>query len=202
MSGLPAKCRNSSCGYLFDTYRVIGGVNANVRISGMGTNCPKCGSMADIGDGTYQVELDQLTLINGPTLTRQMIEQLTRIAKTAKAGVTDAEALLAEVAEVSPELAAKLRSRGLPLFLIILTLVWLIKSVTINVTVDLNRLIDQAIGISAESSDPKLLESDPPTNQQPTGRSPSTWADQQSLPMSRQVRRQLERRSKKNQGTA
>lgn len=203
MQGLPARCLNPRCGFVFDASGLFGGTNSRIRLVDVQTNCPKCGASADMGAGSYSLQNDRLTLIDGPSLTRQMLNQLSVIANAAKSGISDTEHLLTEVAGVSPELAEKLKRHGLPYFVIILLLFWLCKSVTINVDVDLNKLIDQARGIASDSTDPSVL--DAPSPLEDLKRSPgqqSEWAAQQSGPMSRQVRRQLERRAKKGESEA
>lgn len=201
MAGPPAICGNPHCAYVFEFQNMFGGPGGSrISLKGNSTRCPKCGSAAAIGDGEYQYSGGTLTLLDGPPLTRAMLERLSDIALAAKRQSIEVEQLLAEVADVSPELANTLRSRGLPLFVAVLVLIWLFKSFTLNITVDVNRLIDQALEYSAgkEFTD----EIDPPLPDQPaepSAPSPSRWADQQLAPMSRQVRRQLERQARKQQ---
>lgn len=169
-----------------------------VQLTNVRVTCPQCGSVARVGDGIYRYANDYLTLKDGPLLTRQMLAQLESIAERAKKIPADSEQILAEVASVSPELAEKLRSKGMSYFVVVLILIWLVKSVNVNVTVDLNQLIDQATG-AAETHDPSELLDAPLPSQpvEPNELLPSTSAATREARVSRQVRRQLERQSRK-----
>lgn len=195
MDGLPAQC--TKCGLTFLAQNIIGG-SANVDMRGNRTNCPRpgCGGMAVIGDGKYQIRDSRVVGVDAPPSTLQMIDRLRGIASRArervKEGAVEVEELLTEVAEVSPELAKKLRARhGLPIFAIILLLIWLIKSVELNVKVDFNHLIDQAYHLS-QGQDPESHLEDPlpiPTKPAPISPPPATSVDRLEGPPNRQARR-------------
>ncbi|AMK16919.1 MULTISPECIES: hypothetical protein [Sphingobium] len=195
MAKVPAHCGH--CGLQFYSENFIGGSGASgITLKGNRTNCPRCGGWANLADGIFNLHDDQLELVDGPPLTRAMMAQLRLIAEKAKLKAADAEELLAEVAEVSPELAEKIRGRGLPYFVIVLLIIWLIKSVNLNVTVDLNRLIDQAVG-AEQSEKPDQLFDIPLPNQPELSPSGSLVYETEIAPLSRQVRRQLERQAHK-----
>jgi hypothetical protein len=138
------KCRN--CKAEFSIGGLIGG-SANVVMQGCGTACPACGGVADILDGTYSIRDDRLTGLSGPKLTLEVARRLGAIVEKAKDNnAFNATDIIAEIAEVSPELADKIKSRGLGIWALLLLLIWLIKSVELNVTLDLNRLIEQTQG--------------------------------------------------------
>ncbi len=200
MAGPPARCLSPKCGYVFEMANMFGGSGtiANLHMEGNSTTCPRCGSNASLGDGVYEYSDGVLKLKHGPPLTRAMIDGLAGIARAAKAKTIETEELLAEIADVSPDLAAKLRERGLGYFVIVLVLIWLIKSVSLNITVDVNKLIEQARGAASENSTPSVLEMPLPAPELESNEPPHpTLAGQLEAPMSRQVRRQLERQSRK-----
>lgn len=149
-----------------------------------------------IGDGDYQMRNSRVVGVDAPLSTLQMIDRLRGIAERArdrvKEGAAEVEELLTEVAEVSPELAKKLRARhGLPIFAIILLLIWLIKSVEIDVDVDLNHLIDQAYHLS-QGQDPESHLEDPlpiPTKPAPMSPPPAISEDRLEWPPNRRARR-------------
>lgn len=193
MAKIPAHCTH--CGLQFYSDSFIGGSGArNITLRGNKTNCPRCGGWANFVDGVFDLQDDQLHLVNGPPLTHAMMARLQQVIDRAKAQIGESERLLAEVADVSPELAAEIRKRGLSYFVILLVLIWLIKSVSLNVTVDLNRLIDQAVDVKKNQEIDDVLETPFPQVES---------ADElKALPiqvthMSRQVRRQIERRAGK-----
>lgn len=199
MAEIPAHCRH--CGAVFYIDNFIGGPSGGVRLSGITTPCRICGRAANIADGTFNLLDNALYLIDGPPLTRLMIERLKGIAEAAKEKAADAEALLAEIADVNPDLAEALRKRGLPYFVITLILIWLFKSVTLNVTVDLNRLIDHAEAAATSSGPAQLLDAPVPSaTPGPNELEHSTLVGTQGGPVSRQLRRQLERQARKPTG--
>jgi hypothetical protein len=138
------KCR--SCKAEFSIGGLIGG-SANVVMQGCGTACPACGGVADILDGTYAIRDDRLTGLSGPKLTLEVARRLRAIVEKAKDNAAfSATDIIAEIADVSPELADKIKSRGLGIWALLLLLIWLIKSVELNISLDLNRLIEQTQG--------------------------------------------------------
>jgi ribosomal protein S27AE len=200
MARVPAFCPH--CGHAFSFEGFIGGTGAGaVRLEGNKTICPQCGEMANIVDGTFSLNNDEVDLIEGPPLTHALILQLQKIVQSSKDKHPGAEEILAEVAEISPELAARIRKRGLPALAIILLLIWLIKSVSLNIDIDLNRLIDQAQGVAEHDSSRDVLDTPLPIEPTAPSEHPrSILAETQGGQMSRQVRRQLERRARKLSG--
>lgn len=203
MAGPPARCLNPQCGYVFELTNLFGGSGpiAIIEMRGNSTRCPRCGSSAHMADGVYEYSDGTLKLKHGPPLTRSMINELAAIANGARKKTIETEELLAEIAGVSPELADKLREHSLSYFVIVLFLVWLIKSVSLDITVDVNKLIDQARGTATGNSTPSVLETPLPSPEPGSDALPhATMAMQLEVPMSRQVRRQLERQSRKENG--
>ena len=192
MKGLPAHC--SSCGLVFLAPNLIGG-SASVHMSGNSTNCPRCGGRAAIGDGNYQLENSRVVGFAGPAFTKLMLDRLHSVAERAKQrvkqGTAEVEEILAEVADVSPELAQRLRSKhNLPIFVLILLLIWMLKSVELNVTVDFNHLLDQAHHIyQGEDPESHLDDPLPPPPERPKPASPSNVVDRLEGRPNRQARR-------------
>ena len=149
MASPPAKCTNVFCGYVFPATAFDFSNSFGITIKNCSVDCPKCGSGAQVGDGVYNAPGNKIELVNGPPLTAQMMLQLGHLVQKVKSGALRAEEFLPEIADVSPELAKKIREHGLPSFVVILIIIWLIKSVSLNITVDINRLIDQAFEVSS-----------------------------------------------------
>ena len=159
MEGLPARC--TKCGHTFLT-RAISVGSGTLSVSGNKISCPQpgCGGWADIGSGLFLAKAGDITLQHGPPLTHEMIRKLKEIAENAKTrfdkGSIGAEQILSEIADVSPELSKKLRANhSFGVFALILLLLWVVKSVELNVDIDLNHLIDQAYHLS-QKEDPEL----------------------------------------------
>lgn len=161
MVGPPSKC--SSCGLVFETGLIQIALGARATIQDCSVKCPQCGRPAEIGDGTYSNVDDELRLDAGPLSTRALIRELNRIAKNARTKHLSADDVLAEIADVSPELATKLKGIGpWPVVGIVLLLFWLVKSVTLDLKVDVNWLIDQAWHIAHGQDPDSHLDSPPP----------------------------------------
>lgn len=211
MRGFPATCIR--CGHTFSATNFIGGPGtASFSLVGCSITCARCGGTALLGDGQYAYEAGLVRLINGPPLTRAMMGQLAGIAARAKekikSGNITADEILSEVAGVSPELAEKIKANyGYTAFAIILFLLFLIKNVSIDVSVDLNLLLQQVWSISQTGDYEKYLDEavpvEPPDDRRDTLSPPSTWAGRQSPTPNRQARRRqqaLEKRRRKGRG--
>jgi hypothetical protein len=153
MASPPAKCKNARCGHIFPATAFQFSNSFGITFENCSTNCPRCGSRADIGDGVYNMPGNSIELVNGPPLTAQMMSQLDLLVSQVKAGVITAEEFLPEIAGVSPEFAKKIRDRGLLPFASILFIIWLLKGVSLDIKIDINRLIDQAREVNLERSD-------------------------------------------------
>jgi hypothetical protein len=106
---------------------------------------------------------DALRLDAGPSNTRQIIDQLNRVAQKARDERLSAEEVLAEIADINPDLAKKLKSIGpWPVVGILIFLFWLVKSVTLDLRVDVNWLIDQAWHLSHGQDPDQHLNTSPP----------------------------------------
>lgn len=161
MPGPPCKC--TKCGHVFETGLIAFGPDASGTFINCATNCPRCGGPAEIGDGSYTRVGDILRLDAGPLSTRQIIDELNRIAEKALAEHLTTEEVLAEIADISPDLAKKLKSVGpWPVVGILMFLFWLVKSVTLDLQVDVNWLIDQAWHLSHSQDPDQHLDTPPP----------------------------------------
>ena len=139
------------CNIAFD---IDFGYDGMLQMQNCGTTCPKCGGEADIVDGAYHHKDGELIGVTGSFLGAELAERLKGVIKKAKQKKSDSIELLADIADVSPGLAEKLKSKvNFPSLVMILILIWLIKSVELNVTVDVNKLIDQAAGAVGEKSE-------------------------------------------------
>jgi hypothetical protein len=171
MAGAPCHC--TKCGYVFQTSVVDFGPGASATFFDCGTDCPQCGGYARIGDGSYTQVGDGLRLDAGPLSTRQIINQLNRVANKARSESLTTEEVLAEIADVSPDLATKLKSIGpWPVVGLLIFLFWLVKSVSLDIRVDVNWLIDQAWHLSHGPDPTQHVDTPPPSLPSERPRSP------------------------------
>jgi hypothetical protein len=195
------KCRK--CKAEFSVGGLIGGTG-DVFMEGCRITCPSCASIADILDGAYSIHNDQLTGLSGPKLTLEVARRLGAIVEKAKDNAAfDAKDIIAEIADVSPELADKIKSRGLGIWALLLLLIWLIKSVELNITLDLNTLIEQIQGHEHNHVPDQDFEAYPIPEDAivMTRTRPEIAANQTSLSSNRRERRRqasIERKLNKN----
>jgi hypothetical protein len=134
------KCRD--CKAEFPIGGVFGG-SGNVVMEGCCTTCPTCGGITDILDGSYLIRDSQLIGLSGPKFTLDVARRLVAIVEKARDNTDfNATDIINEIADVSPELADKIKNRGFGIWALLLLLIWLIKSVELNITLDLNKLIE------------------------------------------------------------
>lgn len=135
----------------------------NITIENVSETCPRCGGRAYAGDGTYSHAGGKLKVDKGPPRTHALVAELKRIAEVARARKLTTEEVLAEIADVSPGLAKKLKGIGpWPVAGLLLFLFWLIKSVSLNMNFDVNHLIDQAWHLGHGDDPEQHLDTPPP----------------------------------------
>jgi len=205
MAGLPSKC--TRCGLVFQTGVIEIGPNVSgISFQDCATNCPKCGGVANIADGTYSSTLDGLRLDAGPLKTIGIIKELNRLAEKAKAEHLSTEEVLAELADINPDLAKKLKSIGpWPVVGLVILLFWLVKSFSLELHVDVNWLIDEAWHLSHGEDPAQHVGADPPEFHPevaqrplfPKGPTPFERAIIQSTAPNRQARRRESAKAKR-----
>jgi hypothetical protein len=95
--------------------------------------------------------------------TRGIIDELNQLAEKARAERLSTDEVLAELADISPDLAKKLRSIGpWPAVGLIMLLFWLVKSFTLDLHVDVNWLIDEAWHLSHGEDPVQHIGTHPP----------------------------------------
>ena len=153
MADVPAYCEK--CKLAFAVANVFGADIGDLYMTGNVTECPKCHGTARFIDGHFKVAGNSMEFISGPNASRVLLDRLKRVVEQAREKQTDAVELLAEIADVSPQLANKLKSKhNLSVVMMMLVIIWLIKSVELNVKIDMNKLIDEAYHVS-QGQDPE-----------------------------------------------
>lgn len=105
MLGLPVHCDN--CGLDFEGRGIaIAGNVENLTLRGNRESCPRCGAMAHIVEGTYNVRDGVLQALSATPLDRALLERLMPIVQRAQAGEIPPEEAGAEIGYLSPELAS------------------------------------------------------------------------------------------------
>lgn len=142
---IPVSCPN--CGALFASraFHISGNVRG-LTLSGNRETCPFCGGMAHIADGVFNVANNVLSVVSAPNVTKQMLAAFEKAVQVAYANKTAPEQLAKEVEKIDPSFGDAVRKAGasnhLYLAALLISLA-AIKSCSVEVKLDANRLIEQ-----------------------------------------------------------
>jgi hypothetical protein len=98
----PAFCRN--CGLIFPS-SLTGTGAARLDLEHVITDCPRCGAVADLPDGTFDVVGDTIHVLSGSQLTRERMFRLAQILDAARAREMSEDEAVEAIADVAPPLA-------------------------------------------------------------------------------------------------
>jgi predicted RNA-binding Zn-ribbon protein involved in translation (DUF1610 family) len=167
MPSVPAYC--SHCGQIFDG---SGGIHisncADIRLIGNRMTCPNCGHLARIVDGTFSETGNGLELVDGPELTRLILDHFRNIATRAQTKeITPQEAIL-EATQLNPKLGRLMElfiQIGLPALAVLISLVGLYLQYEGGVSTDefearAIQLLERQVQISQTLADSKRVSPD------------------------------------------
>ncbi|MFC3833525.1 hypothetical protein [Deinococcus rufus] len=104
-----ARC--PACGYIFQAHGLIGGTVDNVHLRGNRISCPRCGSLANVRDGVYDIKDDVATFLADNVRDAATVRQLrARLAETLAEASEDR--VRRSLSESAPQLSK--RTEGLP----------------------------------------------------------------------------------------
>ncbi|MER8373357.1 hypothetical protein [Mesorhizobium sp. M1406] len=197
MVDIPVYCPN--CGNLFASRAIsIRGDVRNLVLEGNTESCPRCGRMASIIEGKFDVVDGVLQMLKGSQLSTAMLKQFVSVLKQAQRDEISTDDLIARTQEINPDLGkaiAPLRGRKKSAIAVtVMIIIAALQSCNFNLSasVDLNQLVDQAVEILETTEQPMLPGAAPIPTSRP---SDHDGVGQES----RQVRRQNERRAAKAQ---
>ncbi len=162
MVGPPSKC--PACGLLFESSLIgIAPSVASITFENVAVSCSRCGSLARVADGNYTSVHDTVELVSGPKSSIETLEALRKLAERSRNENLSAKEIIRELSGISPEFAEKIeQGRSWPAVGLILLLIWMIKSVSLDIRIDFNWLIDQAWHISHGEDPERHLNSHAP----------------------------------------
>jgi hypothetical protein len=149
MARLPAYCQ--SCGCLFQSSYGIGrsGPVKNITFRGNLDQCPNCRQPARVLDGVFEAVGDVVRLIDGPQLTRDILEKFGALVAQAQRQQITPDDLEREATKLDPKLGeavAKARASGVSFWTgILLLALAALHSCQLDAKLDLNRAFDQLI---------------------------------------------------------
>jgi hypothetical protein len=145
MATIPSHCH--SCGAIFPS-RVIS-IEGNVQILNLSNNsesCPFCREKAYLADGVFNIANDVISVISAPKFTLEMLQYLGAAVAEAYKDPNRTDHLNQVAESIDPELAAvvkKITSSNRLTVVGLFLLTMAIKSCSVSVDLDVNKLIDQ-----------------------------------------------------------
>ena len=155
---IPAYC--PSCGAVFASRLLLSGDVSNLTLQGNKESCPFCGGMADTAEGVFDIAKDIISVISAPRITHQMLSTFSVAVERAYAKKTPPEELIKTAEAIDPSLGKTIRKiceiKKPYYFAGLLIILLVIKScnLNLNVTLDVNQLIDQL-----KSTSPTMITS-------------------------------------------
>jgi hypothetical protein len=101
MARLPAFC--NGCGAVYSSgINALGGPTT-VQIHNVQIQCPNCGAMGQVPDGTYEAAREALAFLGGPALSHQQLWRLQEIIRRGRDSSASAEEVTETVEAALPE---------------------------------------------------------------------------------------------------
>ena len=145
MASIPSHCH--SCGAIFPSRLIsISGNVKGLELSNNSETCPNCGGRAFLAEGIFDIAEDVISIINAPSFTKKMIEKLGVAVVEAYKDPNKTDDLHKVAESIDPEIAEAVKrvtSKGNLALVGLFLLAMAIKSCNVNVSLDVNELIDQ-----------------------------------------------------------
>jgi hypothetical protein len=145
MTTIPSHCH--SCGAIFASRFIsIEGSVKNLTLSNNSETCPNCGGRAFLANGVFDIANDVISIISAPSFTKEMLSKLGVAVAEAYKDPSKTEQLNSIAEGIDPELAKVVKkiTSGNKLTMVgLFLLAMAIKSCSVNIDLDVNKLIDQ-----------------------------------------------------------
>jgi hypothetical protein len=102
MVHFPAFCSN--CGLVFEASGIRVENSRNITLSNVQQNCPRCGAMAELPDGTFNVIGNTIEVLSASGLSRARLLRLAAVLREAHEGHMPPEAAAEQVVAEAPSL--------------------------------------------------------------------------------------------------
>jgi hypothetical protein len=142
---IPSHCPSCSAVFESRAYSFSGNIKG-LYLSDNTETCPQCGGTAFLADGVFDIADDVISIILAPNLTREMLKKLGSAVQNAYKDTSKLSELIELAESIDPAIAKtikKIASNKRLLLVGLFLLAMAIKSCSANVSLDVNRLIDQ-----------------------------------------------------------
>ena len=109
MAQFPAYCQN--CKIVFPATLLSADNVTDLTIRNCSETCPRCGAMARIAEGTFNIQDDVISIVNAPNFTKQLIE-FTKLLQKAHDSEKSPSEVASEVEKIDPRLKSVVLKAG------------------------------------------------------------------------------------------
>lgn len=145
MAFIPSYC--NSCGAIFPSRMLsIEGNVKGLQLSNNSETCPNCGERAYLAEGIFDIADDIISIIKAPAITKEMMKKLGMAVIEAYKNPEKTDELQSIAESIDPEIAnavKKITSSNKLTLVGLFLLAMAIKSCSVNINLDVNKLIDQ-----------------------------------------------------------
>ncbi len=158
---IPAYC--SHCKLIFPSGIVANNVH-KLKLTGNRSQCPRCHNIGNVIDGTFNIESDVISVVQAPWATFEVLSELARLLgraqqtnKTPAETASEAEKLNPSLARLIQSAAQKIGSRKNWANILLLMLIFSIRSCSFNFNLDanvnVNELVSQMVRVLQVGND-------------------------------------------------
>jgi tetrahydromethanopterin S-methyltransferase subunit B len=154
MTAVPVKC--PSCGLVFQSRMFSIENSVSITLRGNSEPCIACGAQANLINGTFHAVGEHLTVVSAAKDQSSLITELRAVLEQARDTDAAHDDVIEAISSRSPALAQFLgQFRGTKIFgALILAIIYLLSRIDVNVnidmTIDVNQLLDRAAEIQQE----------------------------------------------------
>lgn len=146
MAGLPAHC--DQCGTTFETAAFNIQNSSNITVRGISVPCPRCGSRAEILEGTWGEHGKGIELADGPLKTKAIFAAFRHLVEQAERGELTPKQVQKKAAELDEGIGravGMLIQRYPKSAFFVIALVAMLKYMHFETKLDVNQLVQQVI---------------------------------------------------------
>lgn len=138
---IPVYCPHCRALFASRAFRNMGNAKG-LRLAGNMESCPRCGQLARVAVGVFDIANSVISVVSAPNVTKQMLLAFEAAVQKAYAQKMTPENLAEQVGKIDPSFGEIVRKVGTNVVGLLILLA-AIKSCSVDIKLDANRLIDQ-----------------------------------------------------------